>query len=204
MSAVYEGNWDERGVVGTRIEITKRTVTILWRGAPVLETRYKAVKDGEKIRLVLKENGMRYAPTSPAYATVTALFYEDYKLHFHEDFPISGPSEAILEPTENNRYGFYSIEDDKVLPLLQGSWAEEGGYFTLTFQKNRMTSERETTGIHVLRSRYRNAPEVYKIVNEDAGKEDLLLDFDGETIEQTIPICDAPRPMKLIYHKVGK
>ena len=41
MKKIYSelsGAWEERGVIGTRIEIDGDDICVLWRNAPVLET----------------------------------------------------------------------------------------------------------------------------------------------------------------------
>ena len=46
-----DGAWEERGVIGTRIEIKGDKLTVLWRSGVVLETKFKTERDGENIAL---------------------------------------------------------------------------------------------------------------------------------------------------------
>jgi type I restriction enzyme M protein len=45
-----EGAWEEPGVIGTRVEIEKDRITVLWRNAPVLETALFSVGVDRKLR----------------------------------------------------------------------------------------------------------------------------------------------------------
>ena len=188
------GAWEERGVIGTRIEIEKKTVTVLWRGAPVLVSGYTVREDGEKLTLILKQNGMRYEHSTSDYAAVTELFEENGKLTFRELFPISGPSETVLTKTENNRYGNYEIVTNECLPLLAGSWKDDRGFYFMTFNKDILSIGGEKKKIVLLKSR--NYPSEIIVHAEDPsadmidGLTNIVLR--GDVLFATIPVCDAP------------
>ena len=113
------GAWEERGVIGTRIEIDGKNITVLWRNSPVLTTMFK-LKDAEGgAELELKSNGLRYEGSKSDYATVTRIFYSEGRLIFEEHFPITGPSKTELTKTECSRFGNYTVCDN-VLKELQG------------------------------------------------------------------------------------
>ena len=190
-----DGAWEERGVIGTRIEIKGSKVTILWRNTPALETSFKKENGGDgKIILKLKETGLRNQNQGPVYATVTELSYKDGKLEFVEDFPISGVSRATLEKTLYSRYGAYEIVDE-ILPELKGEWSDEKGWFKLEFSGNQMKFQGEKRKIHVLRpiSGYRSE---FFIADEDPSCYDFRgfsrPVYSGGVITVQMMICDAP------------
>ena len=198
------GNWEERGVIGTRIEISDRKITILWRNSPVLQTTFSTKNDGEKAVLVLKDNKLRYSPTGQAYAEVSSIFYEDGKLTFNEMFPISGASSSVLTKTENSRYGNYTIADKEVFDLLDGEWEDEQGYCRLRFSRGKLTMGGETIKIHALKSNGYPDGE-YKIANDDPSKYDVFyfsnMMFREGLITAFVPVCDAPS-INMVFHRV--
>lgn len=190
-----DGNWEERGVIGTRIEISDGTVTVLWRNVPVLVTKFKEEREGDATELVLNERGMRYPSDSRDYATVTKLYLEGETLHFVEYFPITGESRTALTRTDNSRYGNYDIVDDKIAPMLQGDWVADE-YNELHVKGLRMSRDGETTEFHVLAPRGGSPAGEYRIVDVDPSKSGMMeyvnMRFAGGVIRAVIPVCDAP------------
>ena len=187
------GAWEEPYVIGSRVEITDKKVTVLWMGAPVLATAYTAKpKEDGSIRLLLKKNGLRYESSVSDYAAVTSLSYRDGALTLVEDFPISGIKKTVLKPTDRSRYGDYDDVTDEFLPALQGQWREKDGNGMLTFKKNRLTLYERTLLIRVIRER--NGSGQLKIVNEDAGKHGVEcfeeMTFSGDAIRAVYLVCD--------------
>ena len=199
------GAWEERGVVGTRVEIDDKKITVLWRNAPVLETTFKTKTEGGGLKLVLSKNGLRYSGTFSDYAEITELKYDDGQLEMTEYFPISGESKATLSKTENSRYGNYDIVDS-VLNELQGKWQDEEGYFELEFHKDEMILNGRKTKIHVLRSKD-GQDHRYLIADADPSVYELQgfssFSFDGRTIAGLMTILDAPAPKIVIFSKIA-
>jgi len=197
---LLEGAWEERGVIGTRIEIEGKKLTVLWRNAPVLETAYKAVPCEGGIELKLERNGLRYAGSANDYASVTRLFYKEGQLVFDELFPISGPSSTTLTKTENSRYGDYTVTDG-VLKELQGKWIADCGP-ELVFKGDTLTMYDRTIRIHVLQSNSEKGSGCYLIVDADPSNYELhgisRLAYRGGMLSGMIPICDA-KPIILNY-----
>lgn len=202
---VLIGNWEEPGVIGTRIEIDRSRVLVLWRNDAVLDTPYTVRKDEKTdvLRLELRRTGLRYSKASSDYAEVTGLEYADGVLRFREHFPISGDSESLLRKTENSRYGNYTVVDNEILPQLQGEWVCEGWSLPFRIRGDRMTVNGETLPIHVLQSRG-SCPDGYKIVHADPSHYDLHhfieVMFDGSEIRAVLPVCDAPS-MCFVYRR---
>ena len=197
------GAWEERGVIGTRIEIDSPRVTVLWRNAPVLTTTFREVESGDNTELVLKHSGLRYDTSASDYAEIKSLIYEDGKLNMTEFFPISGESVKTLEKTGNSRYGDFTIVDE-VLKELRGEWLDDGGTYPLKFSGNTLSFCGSKTKIHILRSNSGYPPDL-RIVDENPACYGILdftsLDYDGETITGRIMVCDAPS-VRLVYKKV--
>ena len=147
------GFWEEPGVIGSRIEIEKDRLIVLWRGAPVLETKYKLIinADGNP-EIIPNQKGLKNPGSSVSYADITGLIFKDGKLEFTKDFSISGESKDILSKTTNNRYGNYDIVDE-MLPEISGKWKDEKGFINLEIKGNTMILNNESTHIHVLKSR---------------------------------------------------
>ena len=190
-----EGNWEERGVIGTRIEISGSRLLILWRNLPVLDTRFRlGPPDGTGKRvLTLESSGLRYPDDAKDYAQVTEISLQGDKLCFKEDFPITGPSRTDLERVEHSRYGNYVISDKAILPLLRGTWESDDGYCAMTFSGDRMTYDERVIRIHVLR----DPSGSLRIVDADPAKMDQIayfsrLEFFSDRLVGTVPVCDAP------------
>ncbi len=196
--AVLNGNWEERGVIGTRIEIEGNHLTVLWQGAPVLETVFQTeTAENGAVVLLPKKRGLRYQTADSDYASVVSLRYEEDRLHFIKDFPITGPSEEVLEKTENSRYGHYTVEDKKMLPILQGDWADENGYFKLRFSKDTLTVQDRKIKIHVLKSKSDSPTQSrYLIADADPSRHEIppffSIELEGGVLTGRIMIFDAP------------
>ena len=131
IEAELNGAYEERGVIGTRVEIEGKSITVLWRNRPVLETTFKTEETDGGYLLRLEDSGLRNAGDPHVYATVTRVFVHGGTMEFDEEFPISGPSKNRLEKTALTRYGNVTICDE-LLPDLEGTWkeADGSGYWT--------------------------------------------------------------------------
>ena len=202
---ITDGAWEERGVIGTRIEIEKGVLTVLWRNAPVLRTKFKPVEKDGGLELELKNNGLRYENDAKDYATVTRIFIKDGDLEFEEYFPITGPSKDVLQKTQCSRFGNYTICDD-ILRELQGTWRDSRGWHELVFRKDTLMVFGQTIKVHALRSNYESAPkDVYLIVDADPSRYELYgisrLEYRDGVLTGHELICDAP-PVMLMFKKV--
>ena len=192
---VLNGAWEERGVIGTRIEIAAPKITVLWRNAPVLETTFREEAREGGVGLRLNQHGMRYEGANSDYAELTDLFFHDGKLEITEFFPITGESKTTLERTENSRYGDYDVCDE-VLKELQGEWKDDDDWYGLRFDGDKLIALDAETRVTVLRSRS-DAPESrrFRVVDRDPSKYHVLhlarLDYvDGE-LTGSVMVCDA-------------
>ncbi len=199
------GAWEERGVVGTRIEIDRKELTVLWRNTPVLCTKYEPKETENGVVLELERNGLRYPDSGSDYATVTKISYSEGKLTFEEHFPITGPSATVLTKTENSRYGNYTV-CDSVLKELQGKWKDQSGIFELEFCGDKLKIDSRTViTVHALHGNYDAANErIYLIADADPSRYELYgmtrLTYDGVTLTSQLIVCDAP-PHTLIFTK---
>ncbi len=212
MARLLDGNWEEPFVIGTRVEIRGKKLTLLWRNAPVLETVFSVAKDGEKRFLLLEKTGMRYAGTERDYAQVTDLVYENGKLELTEDFPISGVKVTRLEKTAASRYGNCKIADREVLPLLTGEWAaseEDPPFWRMVFKKDSAVCGGVTRKVRILLfpSDVSPAGRRYRIVDKGPSVDRLFhfsnVVFDGKVITADLPVCDAPAA-RYFFRKVPK
>ena len=201
------GAWEERGVIGTRIEIEAHRITVLWRNSPVLRTSFREEARDGGVELKLKRGGMRYKGAASDYAELTGLFFHDGKLEMTEFFPITGESKTTLEKTENSRYGSYDVCDE-ILKELQGEWKDDGDWSTLRFDGDKLVARDGETRVTILRSRS-EAPESrrFRVVDRDPSKYEVLyfahLDYvDGE-LTGSVMVCDAP-PHVMRFKKTGK
>ena len=197
------GAWEERGVIGTRIEIEGNIIDIMWRNSTVLKTKFKTVEKDGKLSLILNDKEMRYTKDTPAYATVEEIYFENDSLHFIELFPITGTSTTVLSKTTNSRYGNYEIVDDEILPLLQGKWISNDEYLKLEIKGRTIACNDNKTKIHILKS---NGSFVgkYEVVDDDPSKFSLLyfnrVEFDGVNILAYEYVCDAPS-VEIVFRK---
>lgn len=199
-----DGAWEERGVIGTRIEIKKDRLTVLWRSGVVLETKFKTEQSGDKIELILESRGMRYAGASSDYATVTDLYLDGGALYFEEDFPITGKSVTKLEKTENSRYGNVTFVDGSVLRELRGEWRDDSGYHTLIFKANTVEINGEKVKIRVVKD---SSGGPCRIINDDPSKDGVgyfyMMEYLIDIIIARIMVCDAP-PAIYTFRRVKK
>ena len=198
-----EGAWEEPGVIGMRIEIYNSFLTVLWRNSPVLETRFKVKKNGERIEILPKSRGFRYKNDISDYAEMKGLCYEGGTLTLIEHFPITGDSTTELKKTDRSRYGNYIIADE-ALCELQGAWRDESCFLPLVFKGNVMYLNDKKIRIHLLRADDRNATAELRIVDVDPSvyKWDGLFDFvyDGTKITAQFDVCDAS-PIRFVFRK---
>ena len=191
------GNWEEPGVIGTRIEISGKNIVILWRNSPVLETKFTVVELKDKILLHLKKSGLRYSGTVTDYATVMSLTYKDGLLELKEFFPLTGESRTVLKKTENSRYGNYTEVDRQAIPIIKGKWISEDGHFKIEFKDDFLIVGDLSVKIHILQSNSEYSDKgALKIVDADPSHYDILnfneMVYKKGMITATIPVCDAP------------
>jgi len=199
---LLEGYW-EPGNRGTRVEIHEDEMTVLWLNRPVLVTKFTVTKENEEYVLHLQKNGLRYAADAKDYATVTGCSLKDGKLYFSKHFPISGPSDEVLSKTTNSRYGNVDIITDQALPRLQGIWRTIDGSHSIKIQGNTLSIRfreydwEKPEKIAVVRYRWEQNPERFRIVNQDPAQEYIchLTEFRHENgkLITCMPVFDAPR-----------
>lgn len=203
MKEIYSelaGAWEERGVIGDRVEIDGKRITVLWRNMPVLETKYKAEKSDGGYVLALKDTGLRYRGDASNYAELTRVFYKDGSLELTKFFPITGESKDVLTKTEYSRYGNFTIVDE-ILPELEGTWEDDNGFLSLVFRGDTMALNGEVTKIHVLRP---GSGYGCVIADADPSKYDFpgfsRPEYLGGVITIRMIVCDAP-PMEFTLKK---
>ncbi|MBO4261043.1 MAG: hypothetical protein J5921_00320 [Clostridia bacterium] len=198
-----QGNWEERGVVGPRIEIIGDRIVILWRGGPVLDTNFTTEEEADGTLLFkLAKNGLRYVNSPSDYASVGKMTYKDDRITMEELFPITGSSVTVFSRTENNRYGNYDILSD-MFDWLKGSWTDESGYNNILFEKDTATINGEKIKIVVLKPRWAGNSELeIRDANASRGLPGGLASLkikDGRLIG-CIQVCDAPS-IYLVFSK---
>ena len=184
------------GSYGLRLEISGSSFLLLWRNSPVLDTKFKTAAEGEEVKLIPKDNGLRNAAGQDPYATLTDCRLSGDKIILTEFFPISGESVTEMKKTEDSRYGRVTIENETVLPMLKGVWADERGFLKLKFDGETVTVNGEEK-VKIAVTRYiGDTSNNWHIVNKDPSKDYIShfipFDFDGSTIRTGIPVCDAP------------
>ncbi|MBO4501469.1 MAG: hypothetical protein J5760_04430 [Clostridia bacterium] len=190
------GAWEERGVIGTRLEFKKNELTVLWRNTPVLVTKFKVKETEDGYELELKKNGLAYPDSAKEYASVTRVCYRKGRLLFEELFPISGPSKATLDKTEYSRYGNYTVRDE-VLKELQGKWVDTNRHFDLEFKGDTLFLDGRNIKVHVLHANYESTPEnLFIIADADPSNYELFfmsrLEYNGDVLQSHLLVCDAP------------
>ena len=197
------GAWEEPGVIGTRVEIEGGRITVLWRGGPVLVTKFKTVEKNGFTELVLEDKGLRYRGALTDYATVTSVTVRDDIIELEKSFPITGPSKEILKRTANNRYGNYDIEDG-VLEELAGKWRNDDMDAEAVFSGGTMTFFGTKRKVHVLRPR-RQSSGPYIIADEDPSVDDMggfsRFEYLNGTLTTRMLICDGPT-VTLVFKKI--
>lgn len=193
MKTDANGAWEERGVIGTRVEIDGRRLTVLWRGGPVLETVFTARESGGCVELVPEKRGMRYAGAESDYARLVSLTLKGDGLIFTEDFPITGISEHTLRRTGNSRYG-NCVPDNSLLPSLSGEWRSDDGIIAFTLDGDRLEMCGYTKKVCLLR--YGNGR--VELADADPANHELFgftrLELRGDTLCGRMLICDATPP----------
>ena len=191
-NAIADGAWEEPGVIGTRIEIEGRKLTVLWRNTPVLETTFRTKKSWEVTELVPAARELSYTKGGPAYATVVSLVIEGDALIFTEHFPVTGQSTERLKRTEDSRYGNYDFADG-ILPELQGEWSTDDGSVTATVRGDSMTFGGVTKRIRVLAPRDGGA---YRIATDNPAEYEFGYytrpEYSGGVISAYETILDGP------------
>lgn len=201
---LLDGAWEEPGVIGTRIEIDDPTITVLWRNAPVLITKFKKKKIENGIELELRKKDLCYEKESSPYASLEKVVYQDEKLQIVEYFPITGESHTTLKKTNNSRYGNYEIVDE-ILEELEGIWSDKNQFYKLEFIKNECILNENKIKVHVLHSNsYPKERREYKIVDEDSSKWGIFhfhdLEYLNGNLVATEMIYDAG-PQKIMFYK---
>jgi len=191
-AGIADGAWEEPGVIGTRIEIEGRKLTILWRNSPVLETSFRTKKTGDAVELIPVARELSYTKGGPAYATVVSLVIEGDALIFAEHFPVTGRSTERLKRTDNTRYGNYDFADD-VLPELQGEWSTDDGRVVAAIRGDSMTFGGVTKRIRVLAPRGGGA---YRIATDNPAEYEFGYytrpEYSGGVISAYEIVLDGP------------
>lgn len=196
------------GSYGLRLEITGNRFLLLWRNYPVLDTTFTVSEKDSGTFLVLEENGLNdWIPREEPYARLTECLCTENGFRLTEDFPISGESVTEMARTEDSRYGHFTVENDTVLPMLQGVWkSTEGFSMKLEFRGGTCSVNGESTEIVVLRP-IGSTENRWTVADKDPSRDYVVslhkFDFDGETITAFIPVCDAPQ-ITLKFRKAGR
>ena len=193
-----QGAW-EPGHYGPRVEIAGDTYTQLWQAAPVLETRFRTRREGEKLLLLLERDGLRYAGSEKDYARVKAVWLENGALTVLEDFPITGESSEVLQPTRNSRYG-NADPADELLPLLEGEWRCDEADMGFRIRDGRLYFHPEglgEQGTPVILLRTRGDPmSTAELRDRDPAVRGLgmfgRMTLEGNVILAQVFICDGP------------
>ena len=198
------GSWEERGVIGDRIEISDNRIVFLWMSGPVLQTTFTIKEENGVKELQLARKGLRYQNASSDYGTVERVYFEDGKLHYVKHFPISGLSESVLTPTERSRYGNVTI-DDTLLKKVQGTWQEaSSGYFSFEIHKDRLKMQKEIYPIHGAVKPATRHGEEFSLIHQDPSRHRLacfeeMVYADG-VIKAYMLVCDLGM-QEMIFHK---
>lgn len=191
-----KGNWEQRGVIGTRIEIIDDRITILWMSSPVLTTTFELCDSADGgTELLLNDRGLKNRGYSENYAIVEHLIYNNGQLRFVKNFEISGTSEETLTRTENSRYGNVTIKDE-LLEKIQGCWIMQGrgsGSFTINGSSLTIGADNFTVRAAV-NNGYSSRGEEFAIINRDPAVKGMgyyseMLCF-GDEIRAYIMVCD--------------
>lgn len=194
------GAWEEKGVIGTRVEIDGDKITFLWRSSPVLTTSFRVKCGDDKDELILKKTGLRYAGASSDYAEVIGLRFAEGQLVLTEFFPITGKSQTVLTLTENTRYGRYTPDPD-ALSSIWGNWTDEQGYCKLSFREDKATVNGEEQPYVVLIP-FGGGETI--VTGADPAVDGLgglgRLTLRGDALYGSVRVCDAPS-VPLVFHR---
>ena len=205
-----EGAWQPDDY-GTRVEITGDTLLLLWRNAPVLETKFSVSREGGKYVLHLEKTEQRDARDGRVYGHVTGCWVEDGVMHLLQRYEIAGDDEELLRPTKESRYGDVTLVTEKYLPRLRGLWrTKDGGRWeleivgeTLRYRDGREGEWRETIPIVVTRDT--DEPERIRIVHRDPSEENVACFFELKYVRDRLVareiIADGDSP-KIVFEKV--
>ncbi len=195
---------------GTRVEIKGDTMTVLWRSAPVLETKFSVAAEGEKRVLRLEKTGLRYRDADEDYAAVTACWVEDGKMHLCQRFPITGDDEEILAPTTESRYGDVTVITEKMLPRLQGEWRTADGRHAIRIAGATLESRfggddwERPVRIAVVRYNWKRDQDRCTIVPEDPAQHELVpfttFEYKKGRLHTRIIVHDADSP-EFVFEK---
>ena len=172
-----DGAWQPDNY-GTRVEIAGDRIVILWRSAPVLETKFTVSREGRKKVLKLEKTEMWDTARGHAVGTVTGCYVEDGKMHLLQHYEFAGDDEEILEPTTESRYGDAKLVTEKLMPRLKGTWkSSDRGGCTLKIEGGSLKwkfGEDEWRGpvdIVVVHYNWKDDKDDYSIVDKDASQE---------------------------------
>ena len=204
------GAWEERGVIGTRVEIEncngkKGDIIVLWRNAPVLRTSFRLTPDGDRLALDLKARGLRYEKSASDYAQIISLSYENGTLTMTKNFPFSGEDTERLTKTSYSRYGNYTIRKD-MLPALQGLWVDDREWLKIRITGDTLeVNDGYRTKIHVMHSNQAGEPEGrFYLFDQDPSVDSFQgfsrFIFCGGALATQMMVCDAPA-VPVILHK---
>ncbi len=207
-----DGAWQPK-YYGTRVEIAGDDIVILWRGAPVLETKFTVSGDGGKMVLRLEKTGLRLSHARRDYATVTGCWVEDARMHLALRYDITGDDEEILTPTAESRYGDVTMVTEKMMPYLEGVWhTEDYRGNTLEIRDGRLRW-REDGGewngpveIVVVRDNGAEDKDRYAIFEKDGSPETVAdfqsIEYRAGTLIARIPVTGgAEGLMDLVFEK---
>lgn len=175
--ASLDGAWQPDNY-GTRVEIMGDKIVILWRSAPVLETKFTVSQEGAKKVLKLEKTEMWDAVRGHAVGTVTGCYVEEGKMHLLQHYEFAGDDEEILEPTTDSRYGDAKLVTDKMMPRLKGTWKSpdrggctlkiDGGSLKWRFGEDEWKGPVEIVVVHY---NWKEDKDDYSIVDKDASQE---------------------------------
>ncbi len=203
----FDGAWEEKGVIGPRLEIDGDKVIFLWQASVVLETRFDTVQEGGKTVLRLEHNGLRNEGSLDPYAVITEFYFNGTALITVADFRFSGKCETRFFPTSNSRYGNVTLVNDEYLPQLCGVW--ESKYTDLVFDGETLricghgmsNPELELT---IVCARPNSSPDKVAILDKDPSKHNIgdfySVIFSGGKITASIEVCDD-RPVNIDFTK---
>ncbi|MBO6140271.1 MAG: hypothetical protein J6O40_00625 [Ruminococcus sp.] len=184
----------EPSYIGPRVEITGDLITVLWRSAPALSTRFTTIENGERVLLRLEDNALRNTPDSEPYATVKEIYFENDTLTVVNDYPISGESTEEMKRTDKSRFGDVNFATKELLPQVFGKWKCESFHAELSFAGDILQGMTKTR-IVGLRYNYENGDRIY-IKDADPARDRIdcfyNLYLEGGRLFATIDVSDAP------------
>ena len=203
-----EGAWQPDDF-GTRVEITGDTMLVLWRNAPVLETKFTVSGEGGKRVLHLEKDEMRNARDGRVFARITGCWVEDGMMHLLQHYDIAGDDEEILKPTKESRYGDVTVVSEKMMPRLRGRWiTESDGGGEMEFidgtLRCRLRNEKWNGPVPIAVTRDNDEPERIRIVHRNPAEQDILYFFDLRYVDGKLVArvhIDDDDPIRLVFEK---